>query len=563
MIGISLCWLLLPAAGFSADPASAARIATCEWRVFDTGNVGGHPQLAAVRIADTQGHDGVCVMIRDGNMNGHLSERIQTDAKYKETASTLSQSLIGQDASTPQAIKTIWEQMDAKKVGFDLQTAIDLALWDLYGRANGKPVVDLLGKKREKVAAHSVTNWPPQYPFDQCKNHQENVAKYVELARQAKARGLRGFKIHAYINGTWNPVEWRPLKKGERGAFPDLDLEIIRAVYAELGNSMPLMFDPGWQYNLEEAIKVGKVLDELKFTWFEDPLPEYYDGDALMKDWITLRKTVKTPIMGPQEFLGYKARIRWLEAGAADWARMDVCYGGFTPCLEMIRYCEQHKIQIDLHAVPMISYMMVCYPITDDATMPWYEYYGPTASLPVAKDFTGSEPAPKNTPWFKRMPKLPVDAEGYAHFNPDIPGIGPEADWEWIAAHGRDPFNPNDTTGVASDPMDGFVGVVAGTISANVHDFGFMMTVEKTTVSEESKVKDASKLVGANILVHIGPWQKNPDTGAYEAPNAHWDLWKSLAKGSKVECAVKASLSNAGQLVLTLTKAPTITESAK
>jgi len=562
MTGIVTATLLLMT-GAQALAAEPARIASCEWRVFDTENVGGHPQLAAVRIADTQGHDGVCVMIRDGGMNGSLSQKIQNDAKYKETASALSQSLIGQDASTPQAIKTIWEQMDANKVGFDLQTAIDLALWDMYGRANGKPVVDLLGKKREKVAAHSVTVWPPMYPFNLCKNHQEVVTKYIELARQAKARGLRGFKIHAYINGTWNPVEWRPLKKGERGAFPDLDLEIIRAVYAELGNSMPLMFDPGFMYNLDEAIRVGKALDEMKFTWYEDPLPEYADSDALMKDWITLRKTVKTPIMGPQEFLGYKARIRWLEAGAADWARIDVCFGGFTPCLELIRYCEKHTIQIDLHAVPMMAYMMVCYPITDDATMPWFEFYGSCASEPVAKEFPGSAPAPTNSPWFKRMPTRPLDAEGYVHFNPDIPGIGPEADWAWIATHGRNPFDPNDTTGIAADPADGFVGVLAGTISANVHDTGFMMTVEKVTAGEESKAKDASKLVGANLLVGVGAWHKNPDTGAYESPVAVWEVWKSLAKGSKVECPVKASLANSGKLVLTLTKAPTITENTK
>jgi len=439
-IGLAVASLLLMPSGW-ATAAEPARIASCEWRVFDTGNAGAHPQMVAVRIADTQGHDGVCVMSYDLD---HFSEKIQSDPTLREKAAALSKALVGQDASTPQAIKAIWEQMDAQKPGFDLETAIDLALWDLYGRANGKPVVDLLGKKREKVATYHSTFWPPLPPFDKCKNHQEVVAAYVELARDARKRGMRGFKIHPYCNGFWSPITGHVPQAGEDRAFPDLDVEIARAVRAELGDSMPMMLDSHWTYTkLEDAIRVGKVLDELKFLWNEDPLPEYvYAGseDREMKEWIALKKATKTSIMGPENFLDYKARIRWFEGGATDWLRIDVCYGGFTPCLEMIRYCEQHKIKIDLHSVPLHLYQLACYAITDDATMPWIETLGLPKYLPIATTFPGSEPASKNSPWYKRIPKEPVDAEGYAHINLDIPGLGPEADWDWIAAHGKDPF---------------------------------------------------------------------------------------------------------------------------
>ena len=429
--------LLLPVDGDAADPSAPARIASCDWRVFDTGTTNGPRQMTALRITDTLGHDGICVMLRDGTHRSPFSATISGDANFQEQVAATSQLLVGQDATTPQAIKVIWEQLYVRKTDNVVQTAIDLALWDLYGRAGGKSVVDMLGKKREKVATHLATGWPPGWPFNTCKNQQEVVAAYVKLARDTKKRGLRGFKIHAYINGTWNPVEWRPLKPGERGAFPDQDLEIIRAVYAELGNSLPLMFDPGWMYNLAEAIRVGKVLDEIKFTWYEDPLPEY--STSCIPQWLALKKAIKTPIMGPQEMIDYKARIKFIEAGAADWARMDVCYGGFTPCMEMIHYCEQHKIQIDLHSMPMNDYMVACYPVTDDATMPWLEL-NVNPNIPVATTFPGSDSAPKTQPWFKRVPKVPVDAEGYAHFNLDIPGLGPEADWEWITAHGKDPL---------------------------------------------------------------------------------------------------------------------------
>jgi len=421
-----------------AIAAEQPRIASCEWRIFDTGNVGGHPRLTAVRIADTQGHDGVCVMTYDGD---HFSTKMQSDSKLREKATALSQSLIGQDASSPLAIKAIWEQMDTKKAGFDIETAIDLALWDLYGRANGKSVVELLGKKREKVAAYYSSWFPPDYPFNTCKNQQEAVAVYAQLARDAKKRGLRGFKIHPYVGGNWNPIAWRALKPGEATAYPEQDIEIARAVAAELGNSMPLIFDSHFSYRkLDEAIKVGMVLDELHYLWNEDPLPEWAGSTAQMREWIALKKATKTPIMGPENFLDYKTRIRWFEGGGTDWIRIDVNYGGFTPCLEMIRYSEQHKVPIDLHTNPMNAYQMACYPIADDALMPWIETMGIPQYIPVATTFPGSAPSPKDQPWFKRVPMIPVDAEGYSHFNLDIPGIGPEADWEWITAHGKDPF---------------------------------------------------------------------------------------------------------------------------
>jgi hypothetical protein len=287
---------LLPVVGHAAEPSASARIASSEWRVFDTGATSGFHRLTALRITDTRGHDGVCVMLRDGCF-GKFSAKIENDAKLQAQATATSQSLVGQDATTPPAIKAIWDQ-------------------------------------------------------------KEIIETYVKLARKTKERGLRGFKIHPYINGTWNPIAWRPLKPGERGSFPEQDLQIIRAVYAELGNSMPMMFDPGWQYNLDEAI----------------------------------------------------------------------------------RDCEQHHVQIDLHSMPMNDYMHACYPVTDDATMPWLELTASPWYVPVATTFPGSAPASKTQPWFKRVPNVPVDAEGFAHFNLDIPGLGPEADWNWIVAHGKNPL---------------------------------------------------------------------------------------------------------------------------
>lgn len=426
----ALVILEMNAAAATSEPA--CKISKWQWVDFATGQKTGPTTMAVLRLCTDDGNDGFCVMLRDTES---LAGNWLKNPQAKAHISAVLDSIIGKDVGDPSAIKVLWEDLHQQKVSNQLLMAIDLSLWDRYGRANKKPVADLIGKKREKVAAHLATLWPPLPPFNECKNQQDVIDEFVKLARETKKRGLRGFKIHPYINGTWNPLEWRPLKPHERGAFPDQDLMIVKAVYAELGNSIPLMFDPGFQYNLKEAIRVGQVLDEMKFTWYEDPLPEWGDLDYLMKDWVALRKTVKTPLMGPQEFIDYHARIRWLEAGAADWARLDVCYGGLTPCLELIKYCQKTGRQIDLHSMPMNDYMYACYPVADDVTMPWLELTTCPWWVPVATTFPGSAPAGKAQPWFKRVPVAPVDADGYAHLNFDIPGIGPEVDWNWIESH--------------------------------------------------------------------------------------------------------------------------------
>ena len=123
---------------------------------------------------------------------------------------------------------------------------LDYGLWDIAGKAFNLPVYRLLGATREKVLAYGSTV------------HHAKDERFVEIALEAKSRGFTAVKLHPY------------------GAADD-DIRMCYAVRKAVGDDMNLMLDtlayPG-PYSRHDAFKVGSVLDELGFWWFEDPLPK-------------------------------------------------------------------------------------------------------------------------------------------------------------------------------------------------------------------------------------------------------------------------------------------------
>ena len=92
-----------------------------------------------------------------------------------------------------------------------------------------------------------------------------SVAAYVEQALSYQAAGWQGYKIHPFRI-------WRD------------DMRICRAVREAVGDGFPLMLDSTWGYDYPSALRVGKLIEELDFEWYEDPATEFpgawYDSFA-------------------------------------------------------------------------------------------------------------------------------------------------------------------------------------------------------------------------------------------------------------------------------------------
>lgn len=177
--------------------------------------------------------------------------------------------LIGRD---PFDIEVIWEDLyastrDAGQKGtvVDAISGVDVALWDIIGKAVGKPIHKLLGGcARDRVTAYATG----LYYYDP---DPKAFGERVEEAVNYRAQGYRAMK----------------LKVG--GLSLADDLVHVRAIREAIGPNVSLLADANHGYNAFTAIQMGRRLEELDVLWLEEPvLPEDLDGYLRVKSALNL-----------------------------------------------------------------------------------------------------------------------------------------------------------------------------------------------------------------------------------------------------------------------------------
>src|ERR1035438_2196193 len=170
-------------------------------------------------------------------------------------------------------------------------SGIDIALWDLLGKATGQPVGRLLGGRyRERVRPYASLLM-------------REPARMPDELLPVKAQGFRAFKIG------WGPFG----RKSDA-----LDEAIVRAAREAVGAESLLMVDAGasdafWPQNYKWALRAAEMLAEYDVTWFEEAL----HADAL-EDYVNLRRAARLPISGGEVLTRRQSFQPWLEAGAFD-----------------------------------------------------------------------------------------------------------------------------------------------------------------------------------------------------------------------------------------------------
>ena len=174
-----------------------------------------------------------------------------------ETA--LSRLLVGADATN---VEVLWEDMytatrvfGRKGIAMMAISGLDLALWDIRGRREGKPVAAILGEQvghaRKKIGCYKTG-----FSAD-------------EVIRNG-AQGFGALKFHAGIN---------PNQEVGDIVGP------IRRVREALGPDVQLMADAGMKLDLDTALRLTEALDDCNLAWFEEPLPpEDLEGYAQLRD---------------------------------------------------------------------------------------------------------------------------------------------------------------------------------------------------------------------------------------------------------------------------------------
>ena len=231
--------------------------------------------------------------------------------------------VVGQD---PFMRERIWQdlmerqRLNLSTLADNILAPIDLALWDLAGRALNQPVYKILGGYRSKVPAYASTMCG-----DDLQNGLATPQDYAVFAEWAMERGYQGFKLHT----------WQPPYAGAPN--PKRDIEACAFVRDAVGPDIPCMLDPYHYYDREAALYLAKQLEDLNYYWMEEPMDEHS-----MSSYIWLCQQTSLPICGPETCEGkMHVRAEWIKHGACDISRAGVSdVGGLTPLMKIVHLCE-------------------------------------------------------------------------------------------------------------------------------------------------------------------------------------------------------------------------------
>jgi L-alanine-DL-glutamate epimerase-like enolase superfamily enzyme len=308
--------------------------------------------------------------------------------------------LIGEDAYDREKF---WQWLWAAKTPENLLSVIDMALWDLLGRATNLPVYKLLGGCRDRVLAYAST-----YP------NMGSPENYAEHAAACQRQGYRAYKIHPYYY--WDPATGKAAPG--RPSHIDWDIEVCRAVRARVGEAMVLMYDPWGTYHIyEDALKVGRALEKLDFHWYEHPMPEHR-----VEPYVRLARELAIPICSPEIVEGMIfSRAEWIRREASDISRIDVLRGGITGARKMASICEAYGLRCEIHMSGFGNLQILG--ATSEDTCEYYE----RGLLAPGVDYEAPLP-------YLKEPCDALDSAGYVHL-PVQPGLGYQIIWDYIEAN--------------------------------------------------------------------------------------------------------------------------------
>ena len=239
--------------------------------------------------------------------------------------------LIGQD---PMRAGFIWQLLyrsqyfEGGRVLTAAQSAIDIALYDIKGKALGVPVYELLGgKQRDFIPCFATTGG-------------ENVEQLIANCQLLLAKG-------------WNVIRMSPAHEGEDGIAAvwepwrsiGVTADWFTKVRAAVGNGPVLGTDYHHRLSVAEAASFCQRMPIGTLDFLEEPIrdesPEAYEA---------LRKLTPVPFAIGEEFSSKWQFLPYIERGITNYARLDICnVGGFTEAMKVAGWCEAHYIDLMPH----------------------------------------------------------------------------------------------------------------------------------------------------------------------------------------------------------------------
>lgn len=234
--------------------------------------------------------------------------------------------LMGRD---PFQINALWQEMYRQDMGIRKKgvplyaiSAVDIALWDLVGRATGQPVCRLLGAQPGRVPVYGSGGFLPY-----------TTAEIVKEAEGFLAKGCRAYKFKI--------------------GFPEAakNIQRVREVRRALGDDIILMVDVNQRWDVLMNIRVARQLEEYNLYWYEEPV--LADNIAQCAE---VARNISIPVAtGENEYTRYGFRDL-IEQRAAYYLQPDVMRtGGIGELLRIAHLAAAYDLPIAPHLAPEIS----------------------------------------------------------------------------------------------------------------------------------------------------------------------------------------------------------------
>ena len=299
---------------------------------------GAHRFRHAALLAKVRAEDGTRGL---GIAWAHLDDELSF---ARSAASALASTVVGSDACSPYETGKS-AQNTAHGTGVSrAASVVEMALWDLAGRLLDVPGYQLLGCKRSSLPAYVIS--AEEFAFT-------STSQFVALARRYIDAGFRACKFHLW---------------GDAGR----DIDACRAIRKEVGETVKLMLDPASRYGRAEALQVGRVIEELGFVRYEDPISPH---DIAGYRWLAQR--VSVPLVANES-------LRWslqdcnlaAQSGVVQGFRMEIGRAGITQGLALGAVAEATGAELDVASLAPRGGLELClhFGLASSATR-WFEHH--------------------------------------------------------------------------------------------------------------------------------------------------------------------------------------------
>lgn len=276
--------------------------------------------IVILRLRTDNGIEGIGVTFYGGRMTGSLRVAVEELAALT----------VGED---PLRIEKILEKLwagtgDSCGPGgiFTLAlSAIDIALWDIKGKALDQPLWKLLGGHRNRVPTYASGSLRRGLTDDQAQR----------AAHILVQKGFREMKTQMALPGKPTPAE---------------EVRRVRVVREAIGPNIKLMCDINQRWRPEQAIDIGSRVEDVGLFWLEDvTAADDYQGLA------RVTAALKTPVAGGEYLYGIAPFAQMIRHHSVDIPMIDICRaGGITQWMKIAGMAQAFNLPVVSHVMPEI-----------------------------------------------------------------------------------------------------------------------------------------------------------------------------------------------------------------